>query len=66
LFLDRTGAARSGANPIAKAQAALDWRLERQRANEAVEREYQRRLRRELDPFNWTTGTEAGLILLKR
>jgi hypothetical protein len=40
-------------NPIARAQAALDWRLETQRANEAAERAYQRRLKRELDPFDW-------------
>jgi len=40
-------------NPIARAQAALDYRLEMQRANEVAEREYRRRLNRELDPFNW-------------
>jgi hypothetical protein len=40
-------------NPIARAQAALDWRLERQRANEAWERAENRRLKRELDPFDW-------------
>jgi hypothetical protein len=40
-------------NPIARAQASLDARLERQRAHEAWERQEQRRLKRELDPFDW-------------
>jgi hypothetical protein len=48
------------AKRMAEEHAALDnpaaqlaWRLERQCANEAAEHAEPRRLKRELDPFDW-------------